>query len=166
MLSHYVADAHVPPHCDSRKFSEGENIHSEMEGVWEDAVTRSFDIDAANQRFLYEKDGYPSLKNQAAFDGSALRRTQDELAARIFVIDYGGGNRNVLDYLHAVCRHSYLLSYSFIPFAFNETNVTKTTWQNLTGQTVTAEEMNIAVLSDAIDSVARVWLRVWRRFLS
>jgi hypothetical protein len=166
MLSHYVADAHVPLHCDSRKFSDRENIHSEMEEVWEEAVKRSFDIDAANERFLYEKTGYPALKNPTAFAGSVLRKAEDDLAARPFVIDYGTDNKNVLGYLHAICRYSYLLSYSFIPPAFNETNVTKATWQNLAGQTVTAEEMNAAVLSDAVDSVARVWLRVWRRYLS
>jgi hypothetical protein len=166
MLSHYVADAHVPLHCDSRKFSEGEGVHSEMEGVWEDAVSKCFDIDAANQRFVYERDGYPACKNPAAFDGSVLKKVQDELAARAFVVGYGDGNRNVLDYLHAVCLHSYLLSYSFVPPAYNETNVTKATWQNLAGQTVTAEEMNVASLADAVDSVSRVWLRVWRRYMS
>lgn len=165
MLSHYVADAHVPVHCDSRKFSDGDDIHSEMEGVWEGAVKRSFEIDAANNRFLYEKDGYPALKNPAAFESSVLKKAVDDLTTRAFVVTYGTGNTNVLAYIHAICRHSYLLSYSFIPPEFNEKNVTKATWQNLARQSVTAEEMNVAVLSDAIDSVARVWLRVWRRYL-
>jgi len=165
MLSHYVADAHVPLHCDSRKFSDGENIHSEMEGVWEDAVSNCIAIDAPNERFRYDANGYPLVPNQAAFDGSVLKPVQNELAQRSFSDDYGTGNGNVLQYMNAVCRYSYLLSYSFIPPGFDETNVTKATWQNLAGQTVKASQLNVAVLSDAIDSVARVWLRVWRRFV-
>jgi hypothetical protein len=31
MLSHYVADAHMPFHCDSRRFSEGMNFHAYIE---------------------------------------------------------------------------------------------------------------------------------------
>jgi len=34
-LSHYVADGHVPFHCDARSFSLGNDIHDEVEGEWE-----------------------------------------------------------------------------------------------------------------------------------
>jgi hypothetical protein len=33
MLAHYVADGHMPLHCDSKKFND--SIHSGMEEVWD-----------------------------------------------------------------------------------------------------------------------------------
>lgn len=164
MLSHYVADAHVPPHCDGRKFSDGADIHGEMEGVWEKEIEKHLDIDTPDERFFYSPGGYPLVRDASAFDRSILRRVETELAGRAFKDSYGGDSSNVLEYMHALCRHSYLLSYSFIPPGFDEKNVRKDNWRNLPGQAVTLDELNVAVLSDAIDSVARIWLRVWRRF--
>jgi hypothetical protein len=39
-LSHYLADAHMPLHCDSREFSLNEcgNIHGKIEEEWEDWI--------------------------------------------------------------------------------------------------------------------------------
>jgi len=164
MLSHYVADAHVPLHCDSRQFSGGADVHSMMEEGWEGEVIQCIAIDTPNQRFVYGTNGYPSVPNPVVYSNSYLGPVERELSARSFSDDYGDGNSNVLEYMHAVCRYSYLLSYSFIPPKFNPTNVTRANWQALPGQTVSFGDMNTAVLADAIDSVARIWLRVWRRF--
>ncbi|HID20415.1 MAG TPA: hypothetical protein EYP28_05720, partial [Methanophagales archaeon] len=59
MLSHYVADAHMPFHCDSRRFSEGKNLHGYIEGKWDDMIRRYYRIDEDNERFFYDPDGYP-----------------------------------------------------------------------------------------------------------
>ena len=115
MLSHYVADAHVPLHCDGRRFLNGHSIHCEMEGAWEDAVLRSYALDTTSDRFFYTEKGYPLIRDQAAYDQSVLKRVQTELAGRRFDDQYGIGNTNVpSQYLNAVCRYSYLLPYSFI----------------------------------------------------
>ena len=44
ILSHYIADCHMPLHCDSRAFSSGKNIHGAIEKKWEDFITKSYKI--------------------------------------------------------------------------------------------------------------------------
>ena len=55
------------------------------------------------------------------------------------------------------------LSYCFTPEKYDHTNVTKTNWQSL--GSISFDEFSVAIISDAIDSIARVWFRVWRRYL-
>ena len=49
MLSHYIADAHMPLHCDKRKFSDGSDIHAKIEGEWDKLIQSTFKIDKENQ---------------------------------------------------------------------------------------------------------------------
>lgn len=164
MLSHYVADAHVPLHCDDRQFSEGKNIHGEMEGEWDDEIERYYKIDASNERFFYDQYGYPlkdSSKDQE-YQSSYLKTVDDELSKREFTESFGTGNKNVWDFMSAICQHSYLLSHYFLPPQYDHTNVTLGNWQSL--GSISFEELSVAVLADAIDSIARIWFRVWRRY--
>ena len=170
MLSHYIADGHMPLHCDSRKFSDGAGLHGIIEGKWEDEVLAYYDIDFPNERFFYNKFGYPLLRNEAAgtqYGDSILSCAEHELNGRAFDPDkYGTGNTNVREYMRAVCQYAYLLSYGFLPQGYDETNLNSNNWMVLPGQTINFKDFSTAVLADAIDSVARVWLRVWRRYLS
>ena len=165
MLSHYVADAHVPFHCDSRRFSEGGNLHGDMEGKWDHAIKRCYEIDKENERFVYNKAGYPSKnpKRDQEYESSFLKKLERRLHERKFVISFGAKNNNVWDFMSAICQHSYLLSYCFIPENYDHTNVPKRRWQSL--GSISFDDLNVAVFSDAIDSIARVWFRIWRRYL-
>ena len=164
MLSHYIADAHVPFHCDSRRFSEEKNIHGKLEGVWDDEIKKYFLLDKANERFLYNPQGYPLLdkEKESQYKNSFLKKVEDNLRKRKFSASFGTDNNNVWDFMSAICQHSYLLSYSFIPQGYDHTNVTTSNWQKL--GTISLDDLNIAVLSDAIDSIAKVYFRIWRRF--
>ncbi len=164
MLSHYVADAHVPFHCDGRKFSEGENIHGQMEKEWDDDIRRYYKIDADNERFFYDEHGYPlrNLRKTRKYESSFLKKVDDKIFQRKFILSYGRQNENVWDFMSAVCQHSYLLSYSFLPPKYNQTNVTLRNWKSLGN--IKFEDLSVAVLADAIDSIARIWFRVWRRY--
>ncbi len=164
MLSHYVADAHMPLHCDSRKFSDEDNVHGRMEGEWDDMVKRHYRIDDDNERFYYDPDGYPlrDLNRDQEYQSSFLKTVEDELLKRKFFLTWGAKNKNVWDYMSAVCQHSYLLSYCFLPPRYDHTSVTSGNWQSL-GK-VAFKELSTAVLADAIDSIARIWFRVWRRY--
>ena len=164
MLSHYIADAHMPFHCDSRRFSEGDNLHTHIEGEWDDEVQKYYDIDKDNERFFYNPGGYPLFKNQSDYNASYLRRVDDELNNRDLLITWGSGNNNVWDFMSAICEYSYLLSYDFIPDGNDETNVTKANWKRLPNQKGTFEDFSVFVIADAIDSIAKVWLRIWRRY--
>ncbi|MBU2471901.1 MAG: hypothetical protein KKF20_05790 [Bacteroidetes bacterium] len=125
MLSHYIADAHMPLHCDARDFSKGFKLHEVIEESWDKAIKKHFQIDKDNERFFYDPDGYPlrDMKADSDYQASFLRKVDDELAKRDFIIGYGESNNNVLDF------------------------------------------MKIAAFFDAIDSIARIWFRVWRRYL-
>ena len=41
ILSHYIADCHMPLHCDCRSFSTGANIHGFIESEWDKQVKKS-----------------------------------------------------------------------------------------------------------------------------
>ena len=173
MLSHYVADAHVPLHCDGRKFSEGVDIHGEMEGEWDTEIRKYYQIDKSdkgNKRFLYDPEGYPLMKSgkDQEYKSSYLKDVEDELSKRKLAESkdlkelFGGGNKNVWDFTKAICQHSYLLSYCFLPEQCNPTNVTLQNWKSLGG--LSFDELSVAVLADATDSIARIWFRAWRRY--
>ena len=166
MLSHYVADAHVPFHCDSRKFSKGKDIHGRLEDVWDDEIKKYFLLDKANERFFYDRHGYPLLdkEKELQYKDSFLKKVEDNLKKRKFSSSFGTGNNNVWDFMSAICQHSYLLSYMFIPEGYDHTNVTTSNWTKLGGTDTDMEDLNIIVLCDAIDSIAKVYFRVWRRF--
>ena len=65
-----------------------------------------------------------------------------------------------------VCQYSYLLAYAFIPPGYDETNVTVQNLPSLPGQVLDFERLSVVVFTDAIDAIARIWLRVWRRYLA
>ncbi len=164
MLSHYLADAHVPFHCDSRQFSEGKNIHGKLEDVWDDEIKKYFLLDKDNERFFYNPQGYPLLdkEKETQYKESFLKKVEDSLHKRDFNSTFGTGNNNVWDFMSAICQHSYLLSYMFIPEGYDHTNVTASNWKTL--GTISLEDLSIAVLCDAIDSIAKVYFRIWRRY--
>lgn len=173
MLSHYVADAHVPLHCDNRKFSEGVDIHGEMEGAWDKEIREYYQIDKSDKgdkRFLYNPDGYPltNPRKDQEYKSSYLKKVADELSRRRFGESkdlkelFGNGNRNVWDFTKAICQHSYLLSYCFLPEQCKPENVTSQDWKSLGD--LSFDELSVAVLADSADSIARIWFRVWRRY--
>jgi hypothetical protein len=163
MLSHYIADAHMPLHCDSRNFSSGIDLHAKIEGLWDNEIRKCYEIDLLNERFYYNRDGYP-LRKGTGFETSFLKQVEEGFEGREFTDSYGSGT-NVRTCMLTVCQYSYLLAYAFIPPGFNETNVTTRNWQNLPGQALDFERLSVVVLSDAIDAISRIWLRVWRRYL-
>ena len=165
MLTHYIADAHMPFHCDSRRFSEGIDLHGHIEGEWDDMIRRHYLIDDDNERFFYNPGGYPLRDSDTdqEYKSSFLKTVDDVLRDRKFFISWGAKNNNVWDFMSAICQYSYLLSYYFIAEQYDHTNVTMANWESLGG--ISFDECSVAVLSDAIDSIARVWFRVWRRYL-
>lgn len=165
MLSHYVADAHMPLHCDGRRFSSGIDLHGLIEEQWEDAVKEHFAVDYANERFFYNPQGYPLSQEKPDYADSFLQRVEEDIRGRSFSITWGQGNDNVGEFTAAVCQYSYLVSYLFVPPDYDETNVTAANWQSLPGQRFPFDELSFLVLSDAVDAIARIWLRVWRRYM-
>ena len=121
MLSHYLADAHVPPHCDNRDFYGPPTIHPDMEAYWDDEIKRFYSFDKKRKVFDYDRDGAPELNKgmEKEFKKSFLYEVLKELDKRRWKPSdkkiLGKTNKKIYDYAKAVCFVSYLLSTDFIP---------------------------------------------------
>ena len=159
ILSHYIADCHMPLHCDCRPYSDGKGIHGGIEKKWEDAISKAYKIDKDNNRFFYDPDGYPLPLTASPF----TTNVEKEIATRKYMHGWGGKNNNVWDYMSVVSQYSYLFSYFLIPEDFENTKSMKefetdTEWGKY------FEMYSTMIFSDAIDSIARIWLHIWMKY--
>ena len=159
ILSHYIADCHMPLHCDSRSFSSADDIHGYIESQWESQVKKSYKIDTDNNRFFYDPSGYP-LQTKIT---PLVQAVEDDVVSRQFLFPWGTKNNNTWDYMSAVSEYSYLMSYRLIPQEFTPENLTKELYR-ASDAYKRFEEYSQYVFADAIDSIARVWLHVWARY--
>ncbi len=159
ILSHYIADCHMPLHCDARPFSDEKGIHGAIEKKWEDQVNKSYKIDKDNNRFFYDPDGYPLTLKPTPF----VLDVENDVATRKYTHGWGSNNDNTWDYMSAVSQYSYLFSYYLIPETFQNTQP----MQEFMEQTEWGQNFNKyskMIFGDAIDSIARIWLRVWIKY--
>ncbi len=121
--------------------------------------------DLKRERFQYDPEGYPlpDTKREKEYLSSPLANVVSDVSNRKFEVSYGGGNKNVWDFMSAVCQYSYLQSFELFPERVNPATVTTVNWKGM--GPMAFDDVTIGVLSDAIDSIARVWLRVWRRYV-
>ena len=158
MMAHYIADGHMPMHCDARQLHRLQNC---IGSFWECAVRRSYKIDLPNQRFFYDRNGYPKKADKVFH---LLRKVEEEILNREFVPGWGNKNSNLYDYMRAVTQRSYLMSYEMVPADFDDM-----AWKDYKKTDVFKkhfEEYSVMILADAIDSIARAWLNVWMDFHS
>ena len=159
ILSHYVADCHMPLHCDNRAFSDEKGIHGAIEKKWEDQVKKSYKIDTDNNRFFYNPEGYPLPLKPTPL----MQAVEDEIGTSHYIHTWGTGNSSTWDYMSGVSQYSYLFSNYLIPRTFSNTQgmdefMEQTEW----GQHF--DDYNKMIFSDAIDSIARIWLHVWMKY--
>ena len=159
ILSHYIADCHMPLHCDCRSFSSGANIHGFIESEWDKQVRKSYNIDIPNNRFFYDPAGYPLYAKPTPL----ILAVEDDIINREYYHPWGPGNGNTWDYISAVSEYSYLMSYRLIPAEYDDKNLTKEVYLGTEAYSK-LEEYSRAILCDAVDSIARVWLHVWARY--
>ncbi len=159
MLSHYIADAHMPLHCDVRSFSDKDDIHAHIEKEWDDVIQKCFDIDYDNERFFYDASGYPLKKSS----NTLVDWLEQEITSRPFSASWGIDNDNTWDFMAAITQYSYLTAYKMIPESYNENNLNWTSFKGLnTG--ISFDEYSKYILIDSIDSISKVWLRVWNKY--
>lgn len=159
ILSHYIADCHMPLHCDCRSFSSGANIHGFIESEWDKQVRKSYNIDIPNNRFFYDPAGYPLYAKPTPL----IQAVEDDILTREYLHPWGTGNNNTWDYISAISEYSYLMSYRLIPAEYDDKNLTKDVYLGTEAYSK-LEEYSRAILCDAVDSIARVWLHVWARY--
>ena len=179
MLSHYLADAHVPPHCDARDFYGPSTIHPDMEKYWDKEITKFYEFDKKRKVFDYDIDGAPELikdkKCRKKFKKSFLYDAIDELSKRKWKLKkvkgkladkeiLGEENRKVYDYIKAVCFVSYLISTDFISENTREEEYKKLKILEDPKYKKKLDKISIHVLADTIDSIALVWLLTWDKY--
>lgn len=160
ILSHYIADCHMPLHCDSRKFSDGADIHALIEKDWEDKVLESYELDGPNLRFFYDPQGYPLKKTEI---NPLLKSIEEAIESVPLIYEWPDGSGNAWDYMSNLSHYSYYMAYLMFPDGFSMSTSTKTFKASETFKKL--DEYSYAILFDAIDSIARIWLHAWHRFV-
>lgn len=155
IMSHYIADAHMPLHCDARSLTK---IHTAIESQWENAVKKSYDIDFDNERFFYDPQGYPLPTPKM---NSLMALVEEKALSRPFVYNWGQSDYSTWDYMSAVTEYSYLLAYEMLPSGSDDPDWV-TYKKTPAGQRF--EEYSSKLMADAVDSIARAWLHVWIRY--
>lgn len=171
MLSHYLADAHVPPHCDARDFYTPPTIHPDMEKYWDNEIKKFYRFDKKRKVFDYDLDGAPEIndKKKKKFKDSYLYEVLEVLSKRKWnpadkKSKYlGKNNRKIYDYAKAVCFDSYLLSTWFIP-EMPKKDYKKIKILKDDKYKKNLRRMSVHVLADAIDSIALIWLLTWDKY--
>jgi len=165
MLAHYVCDAHMPMHCDKRKFRD--SIHGDIEEYWEKEIKQYYslltDPTQKKKRFELDSRGLPKLQIGKNISDSYLSIVLNELENRRFQISFGIDNSNVWDYMADVCFFSYLLSSELLPHSIsNPASLSKSEYKQKYRQGWI--DATPIILSDAVDTLARIWLYVWREY--
>lgn len=155
IMSHYIADTHMPLHCDARSLN---TIHAAIEKSWEDQVKKSYNIDSKNNRFFYNPAGFPLATDKMT---SLIKAVEEDLLSRPFVYSWGSKDSNTRDYITAVSHYSFLLAHEMVPESVG--NASWTSYQQ-TEAYQHFEEYSAKLLADAVDSIARAWLHVWIRY--
>ncbi|MDH4240249.1 MAG: hypothetical protein OEW48_11870 [Phycisphaerae bacterium] len=170
MLSHYIADAHVPPHSDARDFYDPSSIHPDMEKHWDKEILKYYVYDNDREVFDYDVKGVPEVKEKKkdSFEDSFLNKALKILEQRKWnPTDKklpGTGNVKIYDYLKAVCLVSYVMSTEFIPLSMSKSEYNKLEILKEKPYLDKLNELSPHVFADAIDSIALVWLVTWDKY--
>ena len=165
ILSHYIADGHMPLHCDARSFYNKNEVHAFIEKMWDDQVQAAYRIDEYNERFYYDKDGYPLL-NEDTEPSPLIKYVEKELRDRSFSWDWGEDNNNTWDYMSGITQYSYLLAYDLIPADRDPKQISTEYYMGTEAYQEHFEEYSKIILGDAVESIAKVWLHAWCRYRS
>jgi hypothetical protein len=188
MLGHYVADSHVPMHCDVRDFSKPSKIHEDIESFWENEIENSCKINKTLEKFdldenlkLQQKAGIADFENTIVGKCNELLKnkmwTNAGIADKSVIKDgkttysadwaalLGITNKNVWDYMVGVCHVSFLVCRKMIPdpspAGIDYNNVRIISNNDLFNSLKTFSPM---ILADAINSIALIWLVTWERW--
>lgn len=169
MLSHYVADAHMPLHADIRDFNKPSHVHADMEKIWEDEIIRCYDPSIITEQYDLNQNYNLVIKNQVNYDNSFLKQVDTHLNAITFTPKgnmwykfLGNKNSKVWDYLVGVCHVSFLMSHLIFPEGEYNYDIVRIKNDPVLNSRLIQYTPNI--LADAVTSIAIVWLSTWMRW--
>jgi hypothetical protein len=157
-LSHFIADACQPCHCDARKLASYRNgVHKEMESHWSKEIGTYFE----KSKLLQNADGPDEVMARArAVDADFGLVFGDELP-RLLVDD-------VWTQMVMICRGSFAVNSSLVPpdvIPYDSDALTD--FEVVFAGDEGAERLaalDKMVLHDAVANIASVWKCIWDRF--
>jgi hypothetical protein len=176
MLSHYVCDAHVPLHCDSRDLYDPSKVHPDLEAFWEDEIANYYGVSTTKEQFDLDAEQNLQLDtSRGGFEDSILHKCDEVLkqsawehmdrTERDWRVFLGKGNNNLWDYLVSVCLVSFHMSLKMFPnpppagVDYNTVRI-----REVSPFKESIVQYSPYILADAINSVALVWLATWERW--
>jgi hypothetical protein len=157
LLSHYIVDGHMPLHCDVRDMSYDnkrkifKGLHAKLESYWEThmlgdtvfLVLPTLSLDEAVKRLPEGSIFAPISDGVELFDFHPLAAGRDEWEEMV-----------------DACRVSFALSRHLIPDQAQEVEdiVQFRSQQEL-------EEASRAIFSDAVATVAAIWVKSWMDYV-
>ncbi len=161
MISHFVADAGMPCHCDGRKLSAySEGLHKELEVYWSRKVGPSFE-----RKKLLKEDIEPDAVLRCARDIDAGFQVEWSCSS---LPDLNEGNDIWLEFIY-LCRASFALASIIAPFKqYPYGGDGKAPFANLfgSGKENLLDAMSRTVLHDAVLNTAIVWKHIWGKVSS
>jgi hypothetical protein len=160
MLSHFVADASMPCHCDARKLSAyGNGLHHEWETHWADLVGGAFE----KKKLLVSPKSPDAILDQARDVDAAIGLSFDGTVPAL------QPNQDVWLELVNVCRASFAVMSVVAPpgdYPYDKTNRKAPFGTVFAGSgTSLLETIDRLVLHDAVLNTAIVWKDVWTKVL-
>jgi len=160
MLSHFVADACQPCHCDARELSGYSNgLHKEMEAKWSRVVGTYFD----KKKYLKNSESADTILQQArAVDGKFdihFSNFVPELQARDAWLE-----------IINICRASFAVASVLVPpdsIAYDSKKRTsfKQVFATSHDGPKLLADLNRMVMHDATLNIAIFWKSLWSKFI-
>jgi hypothetical protein len=162
ILSHYVVDAHMPIHCDIREYrhptlgmSFDDRFHHRLEKEWEDQVPEESALQTMESRSLDE-----------CLDTLPVGSVFSQLGVGPYSLSLVRLKRGEWEEMVDVCRVSFALSRKWIP---DGAATVADIRGHRTPEHTPAEDfesLTLSIFHDAVEAVARIWLKSWLRYAS
>jgi hypothetical protein len=162
MMSHYIADAHMPFHCDNRALASTakQKTHGEIEEVWGKEVPEKFYskeiLTEENEEILNAE--MPPNSNFAGIkfgnDINPLKNNGDPWKEAVFI-----------------CRASFATSFAIVPpnKAKVDDQSTQISFADILNADFCGEkrfwDISRAIMIDSVNAIAMFWLDAWNDFL-
>lgn len=164
MASHYIADAHVPVHCDNRAFASStkQKTHCDIENLWGDQVPATFHSTKV-LKMTAEAILATALPSNSRFAGLTFGATLSPMK---------NGSDPWLESVY-ICRASFATSFAMVPpdVAPVDDEQTKVSLADIlkTGSFCGEDcfwRLSRAIMVDAVNAIARFWLDTWSDFVT
>ena len=157
ILSHYICDAHMPLHCDLRDNSRDmtrrlhSKLHPSIEEEWEKSFPNKEDITLHN----YIKSSVDEVVINKMPDTSIIEIDTNpsyHLSTRLTKT-----KEDEWDEMVNICRVSYALSRKWLDTAYETVDdIPSSEFKRVTNY----------IFHDAVEAVARIWLKAWERYIT